>query len=162
MFQVKEIILQSAGISKVHASSMNKVLQKILGTSLSLSLNHQHEPLSISCHLWFDYLFNGSLFLVSYLWILCTDQYSEHFLLWSAFCSFSDVVNTHHFTDIYITIHNSRKITVMKQQCKNFIFRGYHNIRLVLKGFSVRKVESHFSRTIEQKQMNISHVSQSA
>lgn len=36
--------------------------------------------------------------------------------------------------DIYITIKNSRKTTVMRQQGNNFMFRGHHNMRSSIKG----------------------------
>lgn len=47
-------------------------------------------------------------------------------------------------TDIYITIQNSSKITVMRWQQKVILWLGgQHTWRTVLRGHSIRKVESH-------------------
>ena len=47
-------------------------------------------------------------------------------------------------SDIYITVYNSSKITVMKWQQNNFIVEVSTARRTILKDHSIRKVENHY------------------
>jgi anaerobic ribonucleoside-triphosphate reductase len=51
-------------------------------------------------------------------------------------------------TEIYIKIHYTSKITVMKQitATKQFYGGGHHSIRNCIKGHTIRKAESHRSK----------------
>jgi hypothetical protein len=45
-------------------------------------------------------------------------------------------------SDIYTTIHNSVRITVMKLAMKITMVGGHHNMRSCIKEFHIRKVEN--------------------